>query len=471
MQKYRIVSLFSGAGGLDLGFVQTGRYEVVFANEKLEPVAKTYSNNIGLKLAKCDGSSVEAERGTILVCDVEKVSFSGLKGEDIDVVLGGPPCQDFSIVRGPDRKGIEVKRGRLYAHFVRALVALQPKLFVFENVPGLMSANQGLAYKVILEDFKNLNLRWDEVKRTISAKNYNEKIEGYELLFADKVDFSRLGVPQKRQRLLIIGIRRDLIGQRLQLLQKFRDDLKSIIEGEGWLFYKYPLTPIEAFEGKPLDQLNDKYRDTMLKWKDIFDQVKTERALKWKEKIWDHLTFDIIYDYLFLNGVNGMKSDNEIDKMIKEHENILKELGYYGKPVNALDFSDHTNDLPDEDDVTIERLRRIPPGENYEFVKGTPWEVEGRNINIIYKRLHPLKPSYTITAYGGGGTQGYHYDRDRTQLTLREKARLQTFPDDFLFYGKKTEIRAQIGEAVPPLVVKRIAEFLAFEILDLLPEV
>ncbi|MEM4977323.1 MAG: DNA cytosine methyltransferase, partial [Desulfurococcaceae archaeon] len=74
------------------------------------------------------------------------------------------------------------------------------------------------------------------------------------------------------------------------------------------------------------------------------------------------------------------------------------------------------------------------------------------------RRIHPLKPSYTVVAYGGGGTHGYHYDRDRATLSLREKARLQTFPDSFLFSGSRMEIRAQIGEAVPVLAAKRTAE-------------
>jgi DNA (cytosine-5)-methyltransferase 1 len=114
-------------------------------------------------------------------------------------------------------------------------------------------------------------------------------------------------------------------------------------------------------------------------------------------------------------------------------------------------------------------MRRIPFDENHEFVRGTKWEVEGRGISLVYRRLHPLKPSYTIVAYGGGGTHGYHYDRDRATLTLREKARLQTFPDTFLFSGSKTEIRAQIGEAVPPLAAKRLAQALA-EVLTILEE-
>ncbi|MGC9021421.1 MAG: DNA cytosine methyltransferase, partial [Candidatus Methanodesulfokora sp.] len=97
--------------------------------------------------------------------------------------------------------------------------------------------------------------------------------------------------------------------------------------------------------------------------------------------------------------------------------------------------------------------------------RGTRWEVEGKGISLIYRRLHPLKPAYTVVAYGGGGTHGYHYERSRATLTLRERARLQTFPDSFLFSGSKTEIRAQIGEAVPPLASRRLAEVLA-EILE-----
>ncbi len=87
-----------------------------------------------------------------------------------------------------------------------------------------------------------------------------------------------------------------------------------------------------------------------------------------------------------------------------------------------------------------------------------------KNI-YIYKRLHPLKPSYTILA--NTHSHGFHYDRDRMNLTLRERARLQTFPDSFIFLGTKTEISKQIGEAVPPLAAKRLAEVLAKILLNL----
>lgn len=108
----------------------------------------------------------------------------------------------------------------------------------------------------------------------------------------------------------------------------------------------------------------------------------------------------------------------------------------------------------------VEMLSYIPPGENA-WYEGIPKElrlkVKGYHMSAIYRRLDPNKPAYTITARGGGGTHGYHWAEPRA-LTNRERARLQTFPDDFEFIGPKEEVRAQIGMAVPPLGAKVIIE-------------
>ncbi|MEM0325144.1 MAG: DNA cytosine methyltransferase, partial [Candidatus Aenigmatarchaeota archaeon] len=109
-----------------------------------------------------------------------------------------------------------------------------------------------------------------------------------------------------------------------------------------------------------------------------------------------------------------------------------------------------------ESSEVLKRLFLIPPGENYEFVKGTEFEVKAL-ISNIYRRLNPLVPSPTIIAYGGGGTWGYHYKRSRGRLTNKERARLQTFPDDVDFSGSIQDIRKQIGEAVPPIGAYNIA--------------
>jgi len=461
MKRFKVASLFSGAGGLDAGFVQSGYFDIAFADDILLPAMKTYSANFGLRLFTCSNDRTEAQAGTALACDIERVDLRSLKDATVDIVVGGPPCQDFSIVRGPEweRRGVEVKRGRLYAYFVNALALLQPKAFLFENVPGLVSANRGLAYKVILEDLSNLNLRWDEVKKTIGNENNIRPAEGYYIILSEVLDLSYFGVPQRRQRLIIIGIRKDLVKNTEKLWQIKFAFSKALKESMG-LFRKYPLTSIETFEGRRLDELDNVYKDIMKKWEGVWLEVNNEYAWKWKAKVWDKLTFDIVKDYLIANEVKSPRKE-ELEEALKQHEEVLKELGYYGVPVRALRPIDGTNDPLDDDPAVVERMKRIPFDENHEFVRGTKWEVEGRGISLVYRRLHPLKPSYTIVAYGGGGTHGYHYDRDRATLTLRERARLQTFPDTFLFSGTKTRIRAQIGEAVPPLAAKRLAQALA----------
>ena len=102
-------------------------------------------------------------------------------------------------------------------------------------------------------------------------------------------------------------------------------------------------------------------------------------------------------------------------------------------------------------------MLRIPPGQNHLFVKDTKWHVQGLMSNI-YRRTDPLRPAFTVLAYGGGGTWSYHYEKDRSMLTNRERARLQTFPDEYMFEGNRSQVRAQIGEAVPAQLGRKIAE-------------
>jgi DNA (cytosine-5)-methyltransferase 1 len=439
------VSLFSGAGGLDLGFELTRRFKSVLANDIVEPAVETFSANFRLPAVSVVKLKKEP---AVYLGGIERIDFDALASFlKADVVIGGPPCQDFSIVRGPawDRQGIEVKRGRLYAHFVRALIALQPKVFVFENVPGLMSANAGKAYDLILRDFRDLGARWDEI-REIVGNGRRRKGKGYTLVFSDVATASKLGVPQARRRVIAIGVRRDLISS--DKVYQAMDFARSLLSGGETLLRIYPLTPLEAFEGKPLPELAAKYREAMEEYGDL---VKNHKDSK----------FDIVDDYLQLSGVK-VKVTKELDKAFEEHEGILRELGYFGRPLRGLDFPDGSNIIANEGPSVVGRMQLIPPGANYEHARGTEWEVEGRGMSLIYKRVHPLKPAYTVVAFGGGGTWGYHYERSRGRLTNRERARLQTFPDDFLFRGRTQEVRAQIGEAVPPLLAKRIAQVCEF---------
>lgn len=122
--------------------------------------------------------------------------------------------------------------------------------------------------------------------------------------------------------------------------------------------------------------------------------------------------------------------------------------------------SAHNNEHTRHADHVIQRLHYIKPGENA-FTADLPphltLQVSGATISQIYRRLHPDKPSYTVTGSGGGGTHVYHWEENRA-LTNRERARLQTFPDNFIFCGSKESVRKQIGMAVPPRAAQVIFE-------------
>lgn len=423
--SYKMLSLFTGAGGLDWGFHNSGNYDLIVSNEILKPHLKTYSDNNHFKLVDIDDFNDSNEN--VAVCgDVHDLNVLN----KTDVIMGGPPCQDFSVLRGNDnRAGFTVKRGKLYEQYLRILKSTDPDVFVFENVVGMVSANKGAAYQAIQEDFKNA---------------------GYDLVFNDILNMASLGVPQARKRLILIGVKNQI-------------NVNNIIDKylKNTILEKYPLVPLEVFEGKVLTNLQDEYVKIMKQYSNSMDGIDNEYSKKWKEE-YNNLTFDIKKDYLSCNNVVN-HDEAEFKQAMIQHENILKVLGYFNKKVDQQSFLDDTNNRGRKNKKVIERMHHIPPYYNFKAVDNTPWKVKGLMSNI-YKRIHPLKPSPTIIAYGGGGTGGYHYEYDRQGLTNRERARLQTFPDNYLFNGKSTEIRAQIGEAVPPLasyfIEKAVTEIL-----------
>jgi len=128
--------------------------------------------------------------------------------------------------------------------------------------------------------------------------------------------------------------------------------------------------------------------------------------------------------------------------------------------IPPIPISAPNQELTKQSKQVIERLSHIKPGENAwtaELPAHLQLNVKGAKMSMIYKRLHPDKPSYTVTGSGGGGTHVYHWVENRA-LTNRERARLQTFPDDFEFIGSKESVRKQIGMAVPVLGAKIILE-------------
>ncbi|KTC72337.1 DNA (cytosine-5-)-methyltransferase [Legionella birminghamensis] len=322
--KPRIISLFSGCGGLDLGFHQVG-YQTLWANDIDLWAAKTFTHNFGDVMYQGDIEEIDPYNDKII--------------PDCDLILGGFPCQDFSMIW--KRPGLNGERGNLYKSFLRFVDAKKPKAFVAENVKGLLSANKNKAIETIIKDFENI------------SPGYLVKIQLY--------NFAEYGVPQFRERVLIVGIRKD--------------------------------TGFDFCHPEPTHGIGR------------IPYVTAGKALKDVEKVRDN------------------------------------------------------NEIMNSKSKTIEMLKLIPEGGNFtDIPKNHPLYVKGM-ISHVYRRIHRSEPSKTIIAAGGGGTWGYHYPEPRP-LTNRERARLQSFPDDFHFIGSIAEVRRQIGNAVPPVGVHAVAKAL-----------
>lgn len=164
----RVVSLFSGAGGLDLGFKMAG-HDVVWANDLYEDAVHTYQKNIG---------------DHIVLEDVRNISAD--KIPDCDIVIGGFPCQGFSVAN--TKRHIADERNELYKQLIRVIEDKRPKFFLAENVKGLTNLGKGEVFKMILSDFENLGYRVQY--KILNAADY--------------------GVPQTRLRVIIVGVRSDL---------------------------------------------------------------------------------------------------------------------------------------------------------------------------------------------------------------------------------------------------------------------
>lgn len=171
--KIEVISLFSGCGGMDLGFQQAG-FNIKWANDIEQRACETYAKNIG----------------NHIVCgDITQLDYS--KIPDADLILGGFPCQDFSMIW--KRGGISTDRGNLYQNFVEIVSQKQPLMFVAENVKGILTANNKKAIKQIIKDFSETG-----------DYGYNTT--------AHLINFAEYGVAQVRERVLIIGVRKDVDG-------------------------------------------------------------------------------------------------------------------------------------------------------------------------------------------------------------------------------------------------------------------
>ncbi|WP_241003793.1 DNA cytosine methyltransferase [Lactococcus taiwanensis] len=306
------VDLFSGAGGLSLGFEKAG-FKNIFAVEHDKQISKTYKKNF--------------PDNNLLVTDIKKITESEINdlvgNNKVDVVVGGPPCQGFSLAGKNGRTFVDDERNYLFKEFIRFVSVIKPKMFVMENVARMASHNKGETIKEIKSSFEELG--YIVQHKVLQAADY--------------------GIPQKRQRVFVVG---------------------SKLEG-----FEYP----EVFE----------------------KQISVKEAIGDLPRL-----------------ASGQKSSIPNHNAMNHSEQMLKKMSY------IKDGGDR-KDIP-------ENLRPVT-GDIRKYI-----------------RYNSKLPSVTVT---GDMRKIFHYEQNRA-LTCRELARLQSFPDDFIFEGNSISVQQQIGNAVPP---------------------
>lgn len=405
MKELTYIDLFAGAGGLSEGFIRAGFTPIahVEMNKDACDTIKTRTAYHWLKENKkiriyndylksetknkeelwknvpehLINSVINKEISENTLPEIFKTIDKELKGNKVDLIIGGPPCQAYSLV-GRARKDMESDpRNHLYKHYVKALEKYKPKMFVFENVPGILSAKNG---EYLSKIFKSVNNAGYEV--AIPPKNYlNAK------------DF---GVLQDRKRVIIIGWKKELglsypefkiRENNYQISKDLFSDLKSLKNGEG------TLNAVEY--AKPTTE--------------YLKQAKIRNGL-------DYVTQHIVRP--------NNENDLEIYRIAVNEWNNGKRLNYGTLPTRLIK---HNN------------LKSFT--NRFQVVNG-----EGT--------------SHTVVAHiAGDGHYYIHPDiKQNRSISVREAARIQSFPDDYFFEGSRTAAFKQIGNAVPPLMAQIIAE-------------
>ena len=347
-RKYKVLDLFCGCGGISEGYHLAG-FDIAGGIDFNEYATITFKHNFkNAKVYNIDITTFPEEE--------IRNSFG-----DVDIVVGGPPCQGFSTANRY-QKEMDDPRNKLFFEYIRFVQNIHPKVIMIENVRGLLTRDNGYAI--------------NRIKDILGAEEYNIS---YAIL-----DASEYGVPQNRKRAIIIGIKKD-------------------------------------------------YKNVYFNFQNIVKKDKTT-------------VDDAIGElYLFENCNDGDKTINTpanspLRRFYRRKDNIIK---------------DHDIVYPAE--KVQERIKHVPQGGNWQFVPEELWPNNRKNRHSsAYKRLDPKTQSCTIDT--GNAHSNYFHPLYNRIPTIRESARLQSFPDEFEFQGPRGSKYRQIGNAVPPLLAKAIAE-------------
>ena len=381
----RVVDFFCGAGGLSLGFIQEG-FNIALANDIEDVCIHTYTYNHPELPSK---HVIQGDIRTI----VENVQ-DYIVG-DIDVVIGGPPCQGFSEANR--QRIIDDPRNELYKYFVKAVECIAPKFVVMENVKGMLKvADQ------VVEDYENL-----VIER--SGKQYRYKAT-YRVL-----NSHNFCVAQSRERLIYIAIRSDVMEEKA-------------------------VSPDAVFE----QICNATINNPKFILADALADIKSLEAPRIKNT----------------NEVDSDTTGKKIDVNIHEnHTNAYLDLINTGRKIPFL-FNHKARYCSD---VNYEIYKRLNPGDdatNEKIKDIMPYAHRNHCFKDKYFKLHADRPCRTITAHLRMDCHSHIHPYQVRSLTPREAARAQSFPDDYFFLGAYLKTYMQIGNAVPTLMAKGIAEII-----------
>lgn len=399
----KIISLFSGAGGMDLGMIQAG-FEVIFANDFDKDAVATYEKNIGKH---------------IVLGDITKIKSNDIpcKSGEVDLVIGGFPCQGFSIAN--KNRSMDDERNFLYLEMLRIIKDKQPKFFVAENVKGLLNIQKGEVIKMIVNDFAKLGYKVD-----------------YKLLNA--ADY---GVPQQRERVIIIGNRlglENIFPNPTYTNPNSNEDLFSNLN--DLMPYKTVKESIEFLQNIPIQN----------------DSVK-EYILVNQEKIYNHIASTSVHDKFWGRKYNVNQHD--ICDYLKYYRNkagistkkVDEHFGYKHTAGHWFRKDNNSGSIPKPSDWW--ELKKLLNFDDKYDKEVTTFIEKDIKFEQSLRISNWDTPSDTITAT----SPEIHPNKER-RLSARECAILQTFPNDFIFCGKLNSIYRQIGNAVPVLLAKKIGE-------------
>ena len=522
----KTIDLFSGAGGLSYGFEMTGKFKIVAAAEINANARRTYKKNI------IDDDRFEFIEN-VVDCD-----FSKLKerlGNDIEVVIGGPPCQGFSNANRQKNHLISMNNGLVKEYF-RAIKEIQPQAFVMENV-SMLSSDVHRFYEstrdneeidTLIEQGFDIPKRED---RLILSKRDYDGIEMENLPFDD---LERFTLPAKLSHLLSvlqknIGNERRLpnflkknskeiikliddytsvndrfLNDRLMKikrsvekgatyeavdelgyvvgLQKLLESISEIkdngligryeySEGEGLYFKVNSYSVIDYVNAILGEQYIQKGTNVNAEWFGVPQERRRYIIIGVRKDIYEKIGREIksleAPKELLVNTVEDALDDLAVYEAgydISEGEYDYKEQKItrsYAAMMREGSTAVHNHITTKTTKKALDRFKKIKQGKNFHSLdredKDTYSKPE-RTQNTIYLRLDPKRPCGTVVNVRK--SMWIHPDLDRA-ITVREAARLQSFPDKFVFEGSKDSQYQQIGNAVPPLMAKGIANYLA----------